>query len=118
MTPRHFNWSEFDSKDAQRKRIPGSGERMMNRAFVSDLDLVRQLMGQSLIVTSGYRTPAYNRMPPATSAYRPCSRRRLIKPASTISPPSTRTTCSAIACGVACVRSSPSRPWLGTSTLA
>lgn len=66
MTPRHFNWSEFDSKDAQRQRIPGSGERMMNRPFVGDLDLVRQLMGQPLNVTSGYRTPAYNRIVSST----------------------------------------------------
>lgn len=52
---RYFAFSEFDSPDA-----PGSGERMMNRAFIAKLDRIRERVGFPLIINSGYRTPEHN----------------------------------------------------------
>jgi zinc D-Ala-D-Ala carboxypeptidase len=51
---KHFNPKEFDSPDA-----PGSGVRM-NIEFVKLLDKMRDMVGFSLIINSGYRTPEHN----------------------------------------------------------
>jgi uncharacterized protein YcbK (DUF882 family) len=51
---KYFNYTEFDSPDVQ-----GSGQ-MMDKAFLSMLDEIREIVGEPLIITSGYRTPAHN----------------------------------------------------------
>jgi len=51
---KYFNHSEFDSPDVQ-----GSGQ-MMDKAFLSMLDDIREIVGEPLIITSGYRTPQHN----------------------------------------------------------
>lgn len=52
---KYFDLSEFDSPD-----LPGSGE-MMEDEFVERLDLVRDLCGFPIMITSGYRTVAHNK---------------------------------------------------------
>lgn len=53
---KHFSPSEFDSKDA-----PGSGGENMNMHFVRMLDTARGLAGVPFKITSGYRTPEWNK---------------------------------------------------------
>lgn len=52
---RYFLYSEFDQKG-----LPGSGERFMDRLFLTNLDALRHKCGFPFIITSGYRTPEYN----------------------------------------------------------
>lgn len=52
---RYFIHSEFDQKG-----LPGSGEKSMDRLFLSQLDALRHKCGFPFIVTSGYRSPEYN----------------------------------------------------------
>jgi hypothetical protein len=51
----YFSWSEFDSPDAK-----GSGQEMMDEAFIHKLDGIRAEAGFPFIITSGYRTPEHN----------------------------------------------------------
>ena len=51
---RYFNYSEFDSPDVQ-----GSGQ-MMNKELLKKLDKIREIVGEPIIITSGFRTPAHN----------------------------------------------------------
>jgi len=50
----NFSPSEFDSPDE-----PGSGEKM-SLPFIGKLDMVREILGCSVDVSSGIRTPVYN----------------------------------------------------------
>lgn len=52
---KYFKLSEFDSPDQ-----PGSGE-MMEAELVEMLDTARDIAGFPFIITSGFRTVAYNR---------------------------------------------------------
>lgn len=54
---KYFKYSEFDQKDG---KLPGSGEKYMSSEFLNKLDKLRELMGQPMRVTSGYRSPEYN----------------------------------------------------------
>lgn len=51
---KYFNYSEFDSPDVQ-----GSGQ-MMDKTLLQMLDEVRDILGEPIIITSGFRTPANN----------------------------------------------------------
>lgn len=51
---RYFNYSEFDSPDVQ-----GSGQ-LMDKTLLEMLDEVREIVGEPIIITSGFRTPAHN----------------------------------------------------------
>jgi len=50
---RHFNLTEFDSKD-----VPGSGCHM-DVNFLKMIDLARSYAGVPFIITNGFRTPEY-----------------------------------------------------------
>lgn len=52
---RHFTFSEFDQPG-----LPGSGRTHMSVAFIQKLDDARERAGVPFIITSGYRSPAYN----------------------------------------------------------
>ena len=52
---KYFRYKEFDSPD-----LPGSGRRMMNKEFLSFLDLLRGRCKFPFVVTSGFRTHEYN----------------------------------------------------------
>lgn len=52
---KYFQSSEFDDPTA-----PGSGEAMMDYAFVERLDRLRRVWGSPIVVNSGYRTQAHN----------------------------------------------------------
>ena len=54
---KYFDYSEFDSPDQI-----GSGEEMMNQAFLDKLDEAREIAGTSFLITSGYRTVEHNRV--------------------------------------------------------
>lgn len=60
---RHFKPAEFDSPDA-----PGSGLKRMDEAFIRRIDELRHRLGEPVIITSGYRTPAYNMKVSSTGA--------------------------------------------------
>lgn len=51
---KYFNYSEFDSPDVQ-----GSGQ-LMDKNFLSMLDEIREIVGEPLIINSGFRTPQHN----------------------------------------------------------
>ena len=51
---KYFNYSEFDSPDVQ-----GSGQ-MMDKRLLKKLDEIREIVGEPIIITSGFRTPAHN----------------------------------------------------------
>jgi hypothetical protein len=42
------------------RRVVGSGEAHMNKAFMRKLDLIREDAGFPFIITSGYRSPGWN----------------------------------------------------------
>jgi zinc D-Ala-D-Ala carboxypeptidase len=52
---KYFNYKEFDQFD-----LEGSGEENMDKQFIAYLDELRKRCGFPLVVSSGYRTPAYN----------------------------------------------------------
>lgn len=52
----HFQPHEFDSPDAA-----GSGKTGMDEAFVRRLQMLRNLYRKPLIISSGFRTAAYNK---------------------------------------------------------
>lgn len=51
---KYFNYSEFDSPDVQ-----GSGQ-LMDKKLLKLLDKVREIVGEPIIINSGFRTPAHN----------------------------------------------------------
>lgn len=52
---KYFKFDEFDQKG-----LAGSGKRFMCPIFLSYLDELRDRLGKPIIITSGYRSPAYN----------------------------------------------------------
>jgi uncharacterized protein YcbK (DUF882 family) len=54
---RWFKPVEFDSPD-----LPGSGEANMSLDLIDKLDQIRDLVGKPLIITSGFRTYAHNKV--------------------------------------------------------
>lgn len=59
MTIQYFELSEFDGKDANGNRIPGTGGNMRASTLVK-CDALREAYGKPLVVASGYRTPERN----------------------------------------------------------
>ena len=51
---KYFNYSEFDSPD-----LKDSGKKM-DKNLLSMLDDIREIVGEPIIITSGYRTSAHN----------------------------------------------------------
>ena len=60
MTLQHFKLSEFDAKDANGNKIPGTGGQMRACTLVK-CDALRELYGKPLVVASGIRTPERNK---------------------------------------------------------
>ena len=54
---KHFEPSEFDSKD-----LPGSGYAGMDHRMVEALDDLRHEWGKPIKITSGFRTPSRNKL--------------------------------------------------------
>ena len=52
---KYFTWSEFDQPN-----YAGSGAKFMSADFIHKLDAIRADVGFPLIITSGYRSQAYN----------------------------------------------------------
>ncbi|MEE9510289.1 MAG: D-Ala-D-Ala carboxypeptidase family metallohydrolase [Candidatus Bathyarchaeia archaeon] len=61
---RYFIHSEFDQKG-----LPGSGEKFMDRLFLSQLDALRHKCKFPFIINSGYRSPEYNNQISTTGFY-------------------------------------------------
>ena len=59
MILQHFKLSEFDAKDANGNKIPGTGGQMRASTLVKCEEL-REAYGKPLIVASGIRTPERN----------------------------------------------------------
>jgi len=59
VTIQYFKLSEFDAKDANGKKIPGTGGQMRACTLVK-CDTLREAYGNPLIVASGIRTPERN----------------------------------------------------------
>lgn len=60
MKIEYFKLSEFDAKDANGKKIPGTGGQMRASTLVK-CDALRELYGKPLVVASGIRTPERNK---------------------------------------------------------
>ena len=60
MKIEYFKLSEFDAKDANGKKIPGTGGQMRASTLVK-CDLLRELYRKPLVVSSGIRTPERNK---------------------------------------------------------
>jgi len=54
---KHFRWKEFDCKSGK-----GKGIDNMNENFICMLDDARELAGIPFKITSGFRTPEYNKL--------------------------------------------------------
>lgn len=52
---KYFKHEEFDSPD-----VKGSGELYMNKILLEKLDEIRHIVGEPLIITSGYRSKEWN----------------------------------------------------------
>ena len=59
MEMKYFKLSEFDGKDVNGNKIPGTGGNMRASTLVK-CDALRELYGKPLVVASGYRTPERN----------------------------------------------------------
>lgn len=59
MTIQYFKISEFDGKDSNGNKIPGTGGNMRASTLIK-CDELRVRFGKPLIVASGYRTPERN----------------------------------------------------------
>ena len=55
---KYFSYEEFDSPDVQ-----GSGQ-LMDKGLLSMLDEIREIVGEPIIITSGYRTEQHNKSLP------------------------------------------------------
>ena len=55
-----FDLSEFDSKDANGKKVKGTGA-FMQPDFLKALDVARGIAGIPFTINSGFRTPDHNR---------------------------------------------------------
>ena len=53
---KHFSWKEFDCKSGKEKGIDN-----MDKEFICLLDDARGIAGVPFKITSGYRTPEYNK---------------------------------------------------------
>ena len=53
---KYFNWEEFDCKSGK-----GKGIDNMDKEFICLLDDARGIAGVTFKITSGYRTPEYNK---------------------------------------------------------
>ena len=53
---KYFSWSEFDCESGK-----GKGIKHMNKDFICLLDDARGMAGVPFKITSGYRTPEYNK---------------------------------------------------------
>ena len=53
---KHFSWKEFDCKSGK-----GKGIDNMDKEFICLLDDARGIAGVPFKITSGYRTPEYNK---------------------------------------------------------
>ena len=53
---KHFSWKEFDCKSGK-----GKGIDNMDKEFICLLDDARGIAGVPFEITSGYRTPEYNK---------------------------------------------------------
>lgn len=60
MKIEYFKLSEFDARDADGKKIPGTGGQM-RACTIEKCDKLRELYGKPLIVASGIRTPERNK---------------------------------------------------------
>jgi hypothetical protein len=60
MELKYFKLSEFDAKDANGKKIAGTGGQMRASTLVK-CDALREAYGKPLIVASGIRTPERNK---------------------------------------------------------
>lgn len=60
MKIEYFKLSEFDAKDENGKKIPGTGGQMRASTLVK-CDALRELYGKPLVVASGIRTPERNK---------------------------------------------------------
>jgi hypothetical protein len=60
MELNYFKLSEFDAKDANGKKIAGTGGQMRASTLVK-CDALREAYGKPLIVASGIRTPERNK---------------------------------------------------------
>ena len=60
MKIEYFKLSEFDAKDANGNKIPGTGGQMRASTLVK-CDALRELYGKPLVVASGIRTPERNK---------------------------------------------------------
>lgn len=61
MEINYFKLSEFDAKDANGNKIPGTGGQMRACTLVK-CDALRELYGNPLVVYSGIRTPERNKI--------------------------------------------------------
>jgi hypothetical protein len=59
MQIKYFKLSEFDGKDANGNKLPGTGGNMRASTLIK-CDALREAYGKPLIVASGYRTPERN----------------------------------------------------------
>ena len=60
MEIKYFKLSEFDAKNANGNKIPGTGGQM-RACTIEKCDMLRELYGKPLIVASGIRTPERNK---------------------------------------------------------
>ena len=60
MKIEYFKLSEFDARDADGKKIPGTGGQM-RACTIEKCDKLREAYGNPLIVASGIRTPERNK---------------------------------------------------------
>jgi len=60
MTLQYFKLSEFDARDADGKKIPGTGGQM-RACTIEKCDKLREAYGKPLVVASGIRTPERNK---------------------------------------------------------
>ena len=60
MEIKYFKLSEFDARDADGKKIPGTGGQM-RACTIEKCDKLREAYGNPLIVASGIRTPERNK---------------------------------------------------------
>jgi len=56
---KHFNSKEFDCKDGT--KYPGNWLYTKLKPLCDALEIVRAITGQTMTITSGYRSPEYNK---------------------------------------------------------
>lgn len=69
VCPGQWKWTNFRPSEFACRGEPGQGSVKIAVALLDKLQALRDVVGRPMVVTSGYRSPGYNRTLPGAAAH-------------------------------------------------